>query len=110
MRIKEVEKWTSTFNTTTSKSKRNSEYQVFKEEKAQELISNVELAIPNIKEVINNFEVSTPLTFRDYIGADGSLYGIKRNYKSPLKSFINARTKIPNLLFTGQNLVKTPAF
>ena len=35
---------------------------------------------------------------------DGSIYGIAKNYKDPLKTFISPRTRIPNLLFTGQNI------
>ncbi|HEV8514866.1 MAG TPA: all-trans-retinol 13,14-reductase, partial [Cyclobacteriaceae bacterium] len=42
---------------------------------------------------------------RDYIGTDdGSLYGVSKDYRDPLKTFISPRTKIPNLLLTGQNL------
>ena len=40
-----------------------------------------------------------------YIGTkDGSLYGIAKDYDDPIRSFVSPKTKIPNLLFTGQNL------
>ena len=32
------------------------------------------------------------------------MYGILKDYKDPLKTFISPRTKLPNLYFTGQNL------
>jgi all-trans-retinol 13,14-reductase len=32
------------------------------------------------------------------------LYGIAKDYRDPLKTFISPSTKIPNLFFTGQNL------
>jgi all-trans-retinol 13,14-reductase len=60
---------------------------------------------PDIRQHIRSYHTSTPLTYRDYIGSyDGSLYGILKDCHDPIKSFIAVRTKIPNLLFTGQNL------
>ncbi len=105
MRLEEVKKWSKTHNTITQGSERDTEYQIFKERKAQILLSNVELIIPEIRNLVKSYNTSTPLTLRDYIGADGSLYGIIRNYNAPLKSFVNTRTKVPNLLLTGQNLL-----
>ncbi len=105
MRVKEIKKWANTYNTTTDLSIRNKEYQDFKEEKSQLLLNEIEIKLPNIRNNMSAYNSSTPLTLRDYIGADGSLYGIKRDYNSPLKSYINTRTKIPNLLLTGQNIV-----
>jgi all-trans-retinol 13,14-reductase len=32
------------------------------------------------------------------------MYGIAKDYRNPLKTFISPRTKIPNLYLTGQNL------
>jgi all-trans-retinol 13,14-reductase len=58
-----------------------------------------------LRECIKSYTTSSPLTYRDYIGAkDGGLYGIAKDYKDPLRTFISPKTKIPNLLFTGQNL------
>lgn len=49
--------------------------------------------------------MATPLTYRDYQGtADGSMYGIEKNWTDPLKTFIAPRTRLTNLLLTGQNL------
>jgi all-trans-retinol 13,14-reductase len=46
------------------------------------------------------------LSYRDYIGsADGSMYGISKDYRDPVSTFIATRTKIPNLYLTGQNLM-----
>ena len=69
------------------------------------MIDEVQKKIPNIRNVIKSYTVSTPLTYRDYIGArDGGLYGIAKDYRDPLRTFISPTTKIPNLFFTGQNL------
>ena len=32
------------------------------------------------------------------------MYGIVKDYRNPLKTFISPRTKLPNLYLTGQNL------
>lgn len=105
MRMEEVEPWLDSYNTTTELNNRSLSYQEFKENKAQLLLDQVETQIPNIREITMSYNTSTPLTLRDYIGADGSLYGINRDYNNPLKSFINTRTKLTNLYLTGQNLV-----
>jgi len=105
MRYEETEAWKATFNTTIDEQSRGEEYERFKKEKAEQLIDYVESVYPGLKENIHSYYVATPLTMRDYIGTDdGSLYGVSKDYKDPLKTFISPRTKIPNLLLTGQNL------
>ncbi|MBK7297336.1 MAG: hypothetical protein IPI91_12125 [Flavobacteriales bacterium] len=48
---------------------------------------------------------STPLSFRDYIGSPtGSMYGVHKNSNDPMRTFLAPRTKVPNLLLTGQNM------
>jgi all-trans-retinol 13,14-reductase len=77
----------------------------FKTRKAGRLIDLVEEKFPGLKNCIQSYYTATPLSYRDYIGNDdGSLYGIVKDYKDPLKTFISPRTKLPNLYFTGQNL------
>ncbi len=45
------------------------------------------------------------MSYRDYIGNNrGSAYGYVKDVNNPLKSFVSPRTKIKNLLFTGQSL------
>jgi len=49
--------------------------------------------------------VATPLTVRDYIGSDdGSLYGIAKDYRNPLKTFYFSENKIPTCFSQEQNL------
>ncbi|MGZ4037660.1 MAG: phytoene desaturase family protein, partial [Bacteroidia bacterium] len=44
-------------------------------------------------------------TYRDYIGStDGTSYGFAKDFRLPMSSFFTSRTKIKNLLITGQNL------
>jgi all-trans-retinol 13,14-reductase len=105
MRFDEVEKWKSTFNTVAKEAFRGDEYEQFKKEKAEKLLSVAEERFPGLSAAIDEYYVSTPLTLRDYVGSDdGSLYGIVKDYRDPMKTFISPRTKISNLLLTGQNL------
>lgn len=99
MRYEEVAGWK---NTTIGR--RGSEYLDFKMKKAEKLLQLVYLKFPGLKSAIEQMEVSTPLTYRDYTGIpEGSLYGIQKNYHEPLRTTVIPKTKIPNFYFTGQN-------
>jgi all-trans-retinol 13,14-reductase len=105
MRYEDVLEWKDTFNTDTHEQSRGGSYEIFKQKKAEKLIDLACEKFPSIKNCIQSYYTSTPLSFRDYIGTDnGSLYGIAKDYKEPLKTFISPRTKLPNLYLTGQNL------
>ena len=101
MNYEDVKEWE---NTTTGK--RGSGYIDFKQRKAEQLISFIAGKYPHIRDSIQSYYSSTPLTLRDYTGtAEGSLYGILRNSNDPMATIILPKTKIPNLLLTGQNTI-----
>jgi len=105
MKFDEVKPWENTFNTVSAVNDRGETYEAFKKRKAETLLDEVEKRFPNLRDCIYSYYTATPLSFRDYIGNDdGSLYGIVKDYKDPLRTFISPRTKLPNLYFTGQNL------
>jgi all-trans-retinol 13,14-reductase len=106
MKYSEVEKWADTFATVPRfNESRGEEYEAFKKERAERLLDEAEKKFPGIRNCIQSYSTSTPLTYRDYIGVkDGGLYGIAKDYKNPYMTFIAPKTKIPNLYFTGQNL------
>lgn len=105
MQYAETEKWADTYNVVSNEVDRGADYEEFKRQKAETLLDRMEDKFPGIRQKIATYYTSTPLTYRDYIGTkDGALYGIIKDYKDPMRSFISARTKIPNLLLTGQNL------
>ncbi len=80
-------------------------YQTFKEQKAARLINAIEERFPEIKDAIEEYNVSTPHTFCRYTGTvEGSAYGLIKDYNDPLKSFFHSRTRIPNLLLAGQSI------
>ncbi|HYG02556.1 MAG TPA: NAD(P)/FAD-dependent oxidoreductase [Chryseosolibacter sp.] len=105
MRYGEVSRWHDTFNTVADEATRGQEYERFKEQRAEKLFEVVEKKFPAFRNYIQSYYAATPLTVRDYIGTDdGSLYGIVKDYREPLRTFISPRTKISNLFLTGQNL------
>ncbi len=105
MKYEEVKQWEDTVNTVSEEAERGEDYEAFKKHKAELLIDLVEEKFPGLKNCIKSYYTATPLSYRDYIGNDdGSMYGIVKDYRNPLKTFISPRTKLPNLYLTGQNL------
>jgi len=105
MRFSEFETWSESNNTVFQPGYRGAGYEDFKEEKATRLFHLLEQQYSGFRTSVKAYHTITPLTYRDYTGTPkGSLYGIIRDYREPLKTLIPARTKIPNLLLTGQNL------
>ncbi len=100
MKFEEVAKWKD-----LPLRQRGDDYEDWKASKADKLIQLVSEKFPELKGNIEDYNVSTPLTLRDYIGTpDGGMYGISLDYNNPMTTYIAPRTKIPNLFFTGQNI------
>lgn len=105
MNYAETKEWANTYNIISHQEERGTTYEAFKQQKTEKLLDATERLYPGLRSKIHATYTSTPLTYRDYIGTyDGSLYGIMKDYKHPVKSFISTKTKIPNLYLTGQNL------
>ncbi len=106
MHYDEVKEWETTFHTIPKNvSDRSESYVEFKKRKGEKLIDELEKKFLNIRSCIKSYTCSTPLSYRDYIGTkDGSMYGILKDHKDPLRTFISPKTKVPNLYLTGQNL------
>jgi all-trans-retinol 13,14-reductase len=100
MHWEEVSRWAD-----TSVGKRGSDYEEFKQQKAESCINLASERIPSLKDCIEKIYTSTPLTYRDYTGAqNGSAYGIRKDCNDTLGTVIMPQTQIPNLFLTGQNL------
>jgi all-trans-retinol 13,14-reductase len=105
MNYSEFESWADTRNTVYQPAERGPGYNELKEEKALKIFKLIENQYPGFRSSVESYHTLSPLTYRDYTGTpNGSLYGIQRDCNEPLKTFVPARTKIPNLLLTGQNL------
>lgn len=85
--------------------RRGEGYAEFKKKKAHQILQFIREQGLNFDEQIELMYTTTPLSYRDYIGtADGSAYGIIKDYKYPQVGFVSTKTKIKNLFLTGQNL------
>lgn len=103
--FKDFEQWAFTHNRSAAASERTEDYQEYKLEKAKKLIFTVGKRYDQITENITSFKIATPLTFRDYMGTDdGSMYGATEEAGRAAQTQIPVKTKISNLLLTGQNV------
>jgi all-trans-retinol 13,14-reductase len=95
-----VKKWK---NTTTGK--RGEEYAAFKKRCEEQIIDKLEKRFPDIRACIKSVYSASPLTIRDFYNQkEGALYGVKKDCNNMMLSRIAVRTKLKNLLLTGQNL------
>ncbi|TDX02295.1 phytoene desaturase family protein [Dinghuibacter silviterrae] len=105
MRYADTTPWADTRNTVAEATERGQAYEAFKQDRYQRLMGRVTEKFPELREAVDHWYASTPLTFRDYLGtSDGSLYGIAKDYRDPVRTIIPARTKVGGLFLTGQNL------
>ncbi|MFA8451728.1 MAG: phytoene desaturase family protein [Bacteroidales bacterium] len=105
LKYKDVQKWDRSFNTAYNKHERGQGYNEYKQMLSEKLIDEAEKIYPGLKSQIDSCHTSSPLTYRDYYdNKEGSLYGIQKNSQTPLNSFIHPRSKISNLIFSGQNI------
>lgn len=105
MRYNEVKPWEHTTNTVAKKNNRGETYHDFKKAKTEKVLVELEKKFPNIRSCIQDIYTSTPLSYRDYIGTHrGGMYGYAKNVNKPMQAILSPKTKIDNLLFTGQSL------
>ncbi|MBQ2856081.1 MAG: NAD(P)/FAD-dependent oxidoreductase [Bacteroidaceae bacterium] len=85
--------------------RRGEDYVSFKQEKTEECIRLVEHRLPELRGAVERVFTSTPLSYQSYISsAEGSAFGIRKDYNNPMYTVLTPRTPIPNLLLTGQSL------
>jgi len=95
-----VKKWE---NTTVGK--RGEEYAAFKKRCEEQIIDKLAIVFPDIRACIKSVYSASPLTIRDFYNQkEGSLYGVKKDCNNITLSHIPVRTKLKNLLLTGQNI------
>lgn len=85
---------------------RGEDYLALKGRLADECIALAEQSLPGLGRMVEECYVSTPLTWRDYTSTpEGSAYGMRKDYRDPLLTFLTPRMPVPNLLLTGQSLL-----
>ncbi len=95
-----VEQWSS-----TTPSTRPQEYKQWKITIAEQMIDCISKVIPELRNSIERYYTSSPLTIRDaYATQEGALYGIRRTCSSRLYIQRLASPKVSNLYFSGQNV------
>lgn len=100
-----VAPWAGSRNTVAEPGERGMDYEAFKQAKAAQVIDRVSQQHPALRQAIREVHASTPLTFRDYIGApEGTTYGIQKDALMPGRTYLSPRTRVENLLLTGQNI------
>lgn len=100
MHIKELKQWE---NTVTGR--RGQDYEDFVSHRARLLIDSLDRQFSGIRNCIERFYVSSPLTYRDYTGTEGgSMYGIAKDISLGAAGRVPSRTRIPNVFMTGQNV------
>lgn len=100
MQMKDVAPWAD-----TAVGRRGEDYEAFKRQKSERLIASVERQFPGLRNHIKHYYTSTPLTYRDYTGTEGGgMYGVVHDIQLGAACRVPHRTKIPNLLQTGQNI------
>jgi all-trans-retinol 13,14-reductase len=105
MHYDEVKQWAGTLNYSGHEEGRGAEYELFKQKRTELLLNKVYDLVPELKGNILACSSASPLTYRDYTGTlEGALYGILKDVRKPAETTVATRTRIPNLLLTGQNV------
>lgn len=100
MPLSMCDKWNN-----TSVGNRGDDYSGFKENFSNAVIDFVCMHYPDLKNCIEKKYTASPLTYRDYTSAPGGCaYGVLKDCRNPLVTLFSARTRISNLLITGQSL------
>lgn len=97
--------WEGSRNTSLQPQHRGTDYEMYKNEIANKLLDKVAERFPELRANCRAWRLASPLTFRDYQGAAcGSLYGLLKDSQNAAATNFSVKTRIPNLLLTGQNV------
>ncbi|MBS1596384.1 MAG: NAD(P)/FAD-dependent oxidoreductase [Bacteroidetes bacterium] len=86
--------------------KRGEEYEAYKEQLSQRLLSYLYKQRPQLRGKIDYYELSTPLSTKYFTSYEkGEIYGLNHGPKRFRMDFLRARTPIRGLYLTGQDIV-----
>jgi all-trans-retinol 13,14-reductase len=84
---------------------RGAEYEALKQTLATRLLAELERCVPAVRGNIDYWELSTPLSTRHFTDHEGgAIYGLAQTPERFRARWLGARTPIPNLLLTGQDV------
>jgi len=85
--------------------RRGEDYQILKDRIAQSLIAFVNERYPVFKDLVDYYEVATPITFEKFSGhVRGTIYGIPSTPERFRLSWLKVATPIKNLYLTGMDV------
>ena len=88
----------------TTVGRRGEDYEQWKQQRTDELLTLVEELHPGFREAIEAVNASSPLTIRDFYGVkEGAICGFSKDCNNITLSQLPVVTKVSNLLLTGQN-------
>lgn len=100
MQHSEYERWDD-----TALRNRTSDYEEFKLQFSEAVIDFVSQFYSGLRNNVEKVYTASPLTYRDYTATpQGCAYGIVKDCRNPLVTLMPAKTRISNLLITGQSL------
>ena len=89
----------------TTVNHRGDEYLAYKERKTADILQFVASQGFDYADKVEHIVTSSPLTYRDYTGtAQGSAYGLAKDYHDPQRCFMPTRTRLENFYFAGQSI------
>ena len=100
MSFEEMRRWMG-----TTIGHRGEDYERFKADRAERIIDALEKEVPGIRSHIASYYTSTPLTYYNYTGIpEGAMYGVAKEVNALGVGSVSCKTRIPNLLLTGQSI------
>ena len=88
--------------------RRGDEYNEMKKVLADQLLERIYRATPQLKDRVDYFEVSTPLSTTKFMGhSRGEMYGVSHGPDRFRHRFLRPHTPVKNLFMTGQDVMIT---
>ena len=85
--------------------RRGEDYDALKQRMADRLLGELERQVPSVKGNVAHMELSTPVTTRHFMNYErGEIYGITSTPERFALRELGARTPIPGLYLTGQDV------
>ena len=86
--------------------KRGTDYEAFKEELTQALLEEVYRRVPQVRGRVAYHELSTPLSTAEFSNySRGQVYGLEHSPHRFRQTWLKARTPVPGLYLTGQDIL-----
>lgn len=86
--------------------KRGADYDALKEKIAQRLLDELFRLEPQVKDYVDYYELSTPLTTKHFVNYEkGEIYGLDHSPERFKNKFLRPHTPVKNLYLTGQDIM-----